>query len=1235
MGRKQIHEDPDKANINNREFNWYTDAAAFIASSSDIIFVGLNDHTHFNLQARIGHTFHAIKHIKDPTKAAEHAYKILNTKGYRFIGNKSELTIDFLYELTHSNKSGRELGIINGRFWPSSKTTIKGIEPERELSAISIWESDKTAIKHLPTMIKMLQGVGESQENIQNYLLDINPYALSREIKDLRISIGDVIKYKLSSKSSANKDKSKTHVEPDPFKRKAMMGSNDLYKFRDILPKNILRMVQRNPDLLKKIKWKEKFGVDPTEIPGMIRQLNEDPDSPQGKYLGITDDNIYCFVILSDDLFVVQEGGFHGDILRLFTYCKDNSLTTSQDIIKAGKDLPFNGGYSRKRMKPIKFYGNESKLNLEWLLNNVSKLKDSIETFIKRDYNMSSGGRTPLERSYGIAGRCWFSPKRGEPVISFWKPAVLVKQNINSVIQMLQLIGVSGEAISEMKLDFKGHTDLSIGQLLQSKLSFDKKEKVDVSKAHIEVDPVKRKLLQKRLGLPSSKQITNKSDLIPGMVKKAVKQDASAIDRIDWSKFGISKQDAIELLTEDADRLKIDGKVLGVSSKDSITFGYTHGILLYKEGANSNHQQIYYELKNILAPNYPKLETAIKTKNVDKVNHFIKQIIDYLSNRGIIVKGDYSNIPELLQDVYKNGFEMNRKDLASMRDSAYRVRKEVFEVSGRAWRESKIVSFWNSGKDYKKCLTIFKLITDIVDYRFEFLDDVGHFYTYSELKSSGVKKGEHGDMAKAHTETDPYKRKLAQTKAGISNPTDYSKFGGLAPWQRERDRGLAEAELAEGNTFPNELYHITSHINASKIVKEDTLKFTFATGYDSKINKDKFFYLSMSYDKWGRYAGSDNRELRSRVGFTNTILVFDSKALQQVGKLINVNYWEPAEYKNDEKEVRFISNKQTLTPASKYIKEIHVLVPNKKSSYSDDIRQQSIRSLLTLENSDLPVYFYSDPGAFKLTLKSKSFSKVSDALDRGLRVKRSEKHVKHGAWNNVDHIIHLLVGTEPKVDRYKTVERLRDMIRRTYGSKNYMYTDAVNSIEADLHNAKSSHDPSYQKLANIMLRLKLKSVSDIIDYVYNKFEKKQNVAESRLIDRHKLDGLFDNKDGIGAVPYNQDVNYMGFITYMTTKKFRELVPPGVWDLNTKEYVIQAIKDGQKLGTPFLEVRWDEKNKVWQTVGHEGRSRMDAIGEIFGTDVLVPVHMFPGPSMRARHITDEMKRATILPQRRNN
>jgi len=122
---------------------------------------------------------------------------------------------------------------------------------------------------------------------------------------------------------------------------------------------------------------------------------------------------------------------------------------------------------------------------------------------------------------------------------------------------------------------------------------------------------------------------------------------------------------------------------------------------------------------------------------------------------------------------------------------------------------------------------------------------------------------------------------------------------------------------------------------------------------------------------------------------------------------------------------------------------------------------------------------------------------------------------------------------------------------------------------------------------------------------------------------------FDRKDGIGAVPFQQNINYYGFTKMMTPKYFRSLVPKGVSGKDTFDR-LSSIKGEVVLAPPFLQARWNDENKVWQVIDHEGRSRTDfCIAN--GVD-LIPVDIFPRDGMRSRDITDEMKEAPFIPQK---
>ena len=136
------------------------------------------------------------------------------------------------------------------------------------------------------------------------------------------------------------------------------------------------------------------------------------------------------------------------------------------------------------------------------------------------------------------------------------------------------------------------------------------------------------------------------------------------------------------------------------------------------------------------------------------------------------------------------------------------------------------------------------------------------------------------------------------------------------------------------------------------------------------------------------------------------------------------------------------------------------------------------------------------------------------------------------------------------------------------------------------------------------------------DKHYLIYDKKDVVSESIK---------YDQKDGIGAVPWNQEVDYRGFKKAMTPDEFLGLALP-MYDKGSIQKYIDLINT-HGLASPWLEVEW--KGSYWRVVGHEGRHRMAAIKKM-NPNEQVEVHIFPR-GMRARDITNEMKEAVMLPQ----
>lgn len=118
--------------------------------------------------------------------------------------------------------------------------------------------------------------------------------------------------------------------------------------------------------------------------------------------------------------------------------------------------------------------------------------------------------------------------------------------------------------------------------------------------------------------------------------------------------------------------------------------------------------------------------------------------------------------------------------------------------------------------------------------------------------------------------------------------------------------------------------------------------------------------------------------------------------------------------------------------------------------------------------------------------------------------------------------------------------------------------------------------------------------------------------------------VFDQIQGMGQTPYNQDIFYFGFVAMMTPHNFLRIAAPGGKDRETSGKKIAAeIEKGRPIGSPFLEVNGHLVTDATVDApihGHEGRARCNALIELGLADVPIPVHIITSP-VRAKNLTD--------------
>ena len=129
----------------------------------------------------------------------------------------------------------------------------------------------------------------------------------------------------------------------------------------------------------------------------------------------------------------------------------------------------------------------------------------------------------------------------------------------------------------------------------------------------------------------------------------------------------------------------------------------------------------------------------------------------------------------------------------------------------------------------------------------------------------------------------------------------------------------------------------------------------------------------------------------------------------------------------------------------------------------------------------------------------------------------------------------------------------------------------------------------------------------------------------RLFQLHE-NVTINNRNGIGAVPNNLEVDYFGLRVKMLPSTFLKLAAP-MGSVNI-DFFKDALENGKSFGAPFLIIRLPDQwqngdfKKVPHISTHEGRHRMIAIYELYG-DIPVETHLFFTNGVRNRDLTPEL------------
>lgn len=311
------------------------------------------------------------------------------------------------------------------------------------------------------------------------------------------------------------------------------------------------------------------------------------------------------------------------------------------------------------------------------------------------------------------------------------------------------------------------------------------------------------------------------------------------------------------------------------------------------------------------------------------------------------------------------------------------------------------------------------------------------------------------------------------------------------------------------------LYHFTRHEALGEMLKDDMINLTLALGSSSdyKLNKDKFYFLSMQTSRNGGYG------LKKELP---VMLVMDGSKLNHNFKGGPVDYWQTqgshqVKHNMDEFEERLVTDKQEIE-MSKYVTEIHVWL----NRLNDDEMYKIIGyAKKQADELDVPIYFYDDKNAYFNNVKSKAIDVDTDLDDpekpwsRGGSstdvlgvIAGGDKTVQEDlagriAFNkfkaNGKSKAEQIKGWTEFFTEFSDKWRLKyaeDWVKENPGSdKNSPYdfkiADMYSSVEAEIHNHRSSKDKFTKWIFNILIKdmkqLKAKSFKEYMTIKYGKF----------------------------------------------------------------------------------------------------------------------------------------------------
>jgi len=287
------------------------------------------------------------------------------------------------------------------------------------------------------------------------------------------------------------------------------------------------------------------------------------------------------------------------------------------------------------------------------------------------------------------------------------------------------------------------------------------------------------------------------------------------------------------------------------------------------------------------------------------------------------------------------------------------------------------------------------------------------------------------------------------------------------------------------------VYHYMGIRNAASVLQQNKFRLTASpgTGAEKALQKgDRMYYLSTTRHKLGGYH-IDN-------SWSGVIFELDGSKLAQNHAGKAVDYWGPEFYgqpggkgpEKKEAEDRVYSYEPYIENANRYIKSVHVLYDEKGQESHKQMAIDVRRMFITAKRMGVPAYLYTDKQDWLVHDTRKAVNPADVPVIAQAKGGERDKGKTYGNATTRRQI-------SPWVELYMAPvgsKISKEAEKTRYNYVLYGYSDAAQSLSADIHNAKSkpADETGLGTLLKIFRKEKIKSPQEYLDLLKDKWAPK-------------------------------------------------------------------------------------------------------------------------------------------------